>query len=79
MRRTKQMKRRHHGRGWMLNKGNRSPLNTNQFIIDRYEFDDNSVDENLNYGSISGKKKFFFSKIFNFLKNFLTKFCEKKL
>ena len=37
-------------------KGNQSPLNTNDFIIDRFKFEDKGDISELSYGSILGKK-----------------------
>lgn len=57
-------------KNWMIRHQSRSPLNTNQFLIDRVEYADNGQSD-LNYGTISGK--YYFQSMrsgSNFLKKF---------
>ena len=44
-------------------KGNESPLNTNNFIMDRYQFEDKGNICDLGYGSISGEQTHLASRI----------------
>ena len=57
VKRVKRLKNRNSGKkqkNWMISHQSRSPLNTNQFLIDRFEYVDNGQSD-LNYGTISGE------------------------